>query len=87
MIPVVRILKSHGYNNSTLESTTYSHTITVPAKHRKKPYRYINAAFEFYERCGHEHDCCGCVYMAAITRTKKINRRNWNVHVTFYRNL
>ena len=87
----------HIINFHTLRAHTHaseehgsivSTTFVMPAPHRKHPLNFIKNFFEFYTSdCGHEHDCCGCVCRAYVTRIKKLNRRDWNVHVIFCYNI
>jgi hypothetical protein len=80
-------LKTRPITTNDYEGYTYSYSLVIPKMFRKNPKAFLKKHYEFHERCHHEHDCCGCVFMAYIEKFRKLNRRNWNIHVHYCRNL
>jgi len=77
------LLRSANYGHDYVESCT----IIIPPEHRKNARAFIDKHFTQHYQCGHEHDCCGCIYATFVTRAVKLNRRVWNIHLTSYRNI
>ena len=69
------------------DSHTVSTTFVMPKAFRKNPIQFIYNFFKYNEHCGHDYDCCGCVTHGYVIKHRKLNRRDWNIHVQHYRNL
>jgi hypothetical protein len=56
---------------------------------KDETYNIYQALADYYhvERCGHEHDCCGCVCHSLPINIVRIGARRVKATINFYRNV